>query len=205
MATISAVTGSTIGSVFVTLSSFSSAMSNYSGFRVDIYDNTGFVRRVTSGFSVGASSASVGVYDLTPNKSYTFYGYATYIPDATEYPMSNNPDSAIAKGVPRPSNWAWYSTKSSGSPTTNLTASEWASFIQRINDFYYYKFYSGYPWSHNVGISSGGVFTAGMFNEARNAISSMSPSISPPSSVSSGQVVYASLLNGLRDSLNSIS
>jgi len=203
MATISAVTGATVGSVFVTLN-LSNPSSDYSGFRVDVYDNTGLIRRITSGFSTGSMSASVGVYDLTPNKSYDFYGYATYTPAATEYPMTNNPVSAVAKGNPRPSNWSWITAKTSGG-SFNLTASEWASFIQRINDFYYYKFNSGYPWSHNVGVSSGEQFTAGMFNEARSAISSMNPSTLPPNPVFSGQIVYAYLLNQLRDSLNSIS
>jgi hypothetical protein len=103
----------------------------------------------------------------------------------------------------RPSNFAWSTSKVSGG-NFNLTATEWQALLDKIQQFRAWKGMSAYSWTYNNFFSSGFSFTANMFNEVRTAIASMSPPTSPPSSVSSGQDVLASYLNGLRDSLNSI-
>lgn len=103
-------------------------------------------------------------------------------------------------GHPRPDDWYWYTTKSSGS-SFNLSASEWNDFCKRINDFRQYENLSGRSFTSAY---SGGIFYASMFNDVRSAIANMAPPNSVPYSVSSGDTVGAYMLNALRDSLNSI-
>src|SRR5690606_24635098 len=101
----------------------------------------------------------------------------------------------------RPSNFTWSNIKNSGS-SYNLTAQEWNSFTNRINQFRNYKSMSSYSFST---AQQNGLFLASFFNEARSAISGMSPSISLPQSKNSGDSVNASDLNRLVEALNSIS
>lgn len=100
----------------------------------------------------------------------------------------------------RPSSWSWYSSKSSGG-TFNLGAEEWKNFFNRINDFRSYKGWSSYSYTNPI---VGGDYTASMYNQARNAINTMSPPTSIPVYRNSGDIVYAYDINRLRDSLNSI-
>lgn len=100
----------------------------------------------------------------------------------------------------RPSNFNWTYTKSSG-VSFIVTANEWNSLFSKINEFRSYKGLSYY--SHSTAYT-GIDFLASQYNEARNAISSMSPSISVPAYRNSGETIYANDINGLRDSLNSI-
>ncbi len=109
----------------------------------------------------------------------------------------------------RPNNWYWSTSKNSGDDF-NLTASEWNSFTDRIDEFRQY-----------VGLTDGtyseayvdGNFYAYQFNQAVNAISEMNPPISPPSTKvgisdvsnpSDADDILASDLNLLKESLNSV-
>lgn len=82
-----------------------------------------------------------------------------------------------------------------------VSAAEWNDFASRIDSFRKYKGLGSYGFTT---ASSGGDFYYWIFNQAVNGISAMSPPTPPPSTVSSGQTVTAYMLNGLRDSLNSI-
>lgn len=99
-----------------------------------------------------------------------------------------------------PSDWSWYTSKTSGG-TFNLGAEEWKDFFNRINDFRSYKGWGSYSYTPPT---VDGIFTASMYNQARNAINTMNPPTSIPISRSSGDIVYAYDINRLRDSLNSI-
>lgn len=101
----------------------------------------------------------------------------------------------------KPNNWSWYTAKVSGN-AFNITYSEWNDFCNRINEFRNYKGLNNYPFTT---VRKGDIFYASYFNQAVNAIWAMSPSISPPSTVSSGDTVTAYMFNRLRDSLNSVS
>lgn len=108
----------------------------------------------------------------------------------------------------RPANFEWTTAKSSGSCNSstkniNLTHGEWNSFLEAINRFRQYKGLAAYSFNPST-VSSGQTFTASMYTQARTAIHAMSPPTPVPISRSSGQEVKASYLNGLRDSLNSI-
>ena len=119
----------------------------------------------------------------------------------------------------RPSNWSWSTTgiskgssmayTQSGSTITPkpLTAKEWLSFMNRVKEFYTYKgkTVDSTNWSRAVnGVSSGSKMTATQANGARYLINQLSPPTSVPASVSSGTVITAAFINGLKNSLNSI-
>lgn len=122
----------------------------------------------------------------------------------------------------RPSNWSWPTndTKpiSKGSDMTYtqsgttiivkpLTAAEWLAFMNRVKEFYTYlgKTVDSTYWNGAVnGVASGSPMTATQANGARYLISQLSPPTSVPASVSSGTVITAAFINGLKDSLNSI-
>lgn len=115
-------------------------------------------------------------------------------------------DRYITYTTSRPQNFSWANSKSIGSPY-NLTSTEWNSLLDKINEFREYKGFT--PFSFNRNISNGKINnyvvpTASSFNAAINGINSMSPTVSPPSSVYSGQNITANHFNRLRDSLNSI-
>lgn len=119
----------------------------------------------------------------------------------------------------RPSNWSWSTTgiskgssmayTQSGTTVTPkpLTAAEWLSFMNRVKEFYTYlgKTVDSTYWSRAVnGVSSGSKMTATQANGARYLINQLSPPTSVPASVSSGTVITAAFINGLKNSLNSI-
>lgn len=119
----------------------------------------------------------------------------------------------------RPSNWSWSTAGiSKGSSMTYtqsgttiivkpLTAAEWLAFMNRVKEFYTYlgKTVDSTYWNRAVnGVASGSSMTATQANGARYLISQLSPPTSVPASVSSGTVITASFINGLKNSLNSI-
>ena len=119
----------------------------------------------------------------------------------------------------RPSNWSWKTTgisqgssmayTQSGSTITPkpLTAKEWLSFMDRVKEFYTYKgkTVDSTYWYRAVNeVESGKPMTATQANGARYLISQLSPPTSVPASVSSGTVITAAFINGLKNSLNSI-
>lgn len=100
----------------------------------------------------------------------------------------------------RPPNWNWSSTIVSGQPFS-ISATEWNNFMDRVQQFWEYKGFTVFP--HDV-VSSGEQFKATYFNGARGRISLLNPSVAPPGTKSSGNIIYASDFILLRDSLNSI-
>ena len=119
----------------------------------------------------------------------------------------------------RPNNWSWSTTgisKGSSMAYTQsgttiivkpLTAKEWLAFMNRVKEFYTYKgkTVDSTYWNRAVnGVTSGSPMTATQANSARYLISQLSPPTSVPASVSSGTVITAAFINGLKNSLNSI-
>jgi len=139
---------------------------------------------------------------LTPGSTYYFDAVLTY-GGQTEYIPPSGYFTAMTTGTkpnPRPSNFSWTYTKSSGS-NFNLYASEWNAFFIKINEFRAYKNLSEYSFSvANTGYD----FYAFMYNQAITAISSMNPSIALPPTRNSGNIIYATNINQLVSSLNSI-
>ena len=95
--------------------------------------------------------------------------------------------------------WTW-NLNASGQ-AFNLTAGHWNSFLSFINNKRVSKGLSNYNFTT---ASTGAIFTASMANEARTAISAMSPPTAVPSAVSSGGIVSRSWLDSLAASANSV-
>lgn len=115
----------------------------------------------------------------------------------------NSSDSStyVTVSRPRPSEFYWTYTKSSG-VNFNLAAFEWNNLLDKINEFRIYKGYS--PINTFDRAYSGGSFFAVQFNQAVNIINTMGPPVSPPTSKYSGDVIYAEYLLRLRNALNSV-
>jgi len=103
---------------------------------------------------------------------------------------------------PRPDNSMYPSAKTVG-VGINVTASEWNSFFTRINDFRRYKIPSQGNYGYTT-VQSGNIIEAHLYRQAREAINAMSPPLSVPLSRGTGEIISASDINRLRDSLNSI-
>lgn len=100
----------------------------------------------------------------------------------------------------RPANFAWTTAKTSGT-VINVTAAEWNTLIDKVNEFQEYK---GVTRTVMTKVSSGDIFYFSNFNEVRNAINTLTPPTAPPATVASLGTIYAADLNKLRDSINSI-
>jgi hypothetical protein len=101
----------------------------------------------------------------------------------------------------KPSTFNWDVAKVSGN-SFNLSAVEWNNLLNKVNEFRQYRGLQNV--STFTYASSGGVFTADMFDQAINIINTMSPATSTPALKNKGDTIYASDINKLRDSLNSI-
>ena len=123
----------------------------------------------------------IGVYDSADN-----YGYD---------------DRYVTVTKAKPSSFAWDTAKVSGRDV-QVTATEWNSLYNKINEFRSYKGLA--PYNNFNYASRGWDVLATQFNQAVNAINTMSPSTPAPPTVISKQDLLASYLNRLRDSLNSI-
>ena len=157
-----------------------------------------------TGGGAGYRTPTKRFYGLSPETTYLFYADVRYLPANS---IVRIPDSGflyvttLPEGPVRPGNYSWPFSKSAGGDFY-LGAFEWNAFFARINEFRAYKNLGAYTYTTAY---SGLDFYAYIFNQAVYAISAMSPTYSPPSIVSSGNTVYASQLNQLVTSLNSVS
>lgn len=101
----------------------------------------------------------------------------------------------------RPTNFAWTTPKVAITGDFNVTATEWSGFTSTINGFRAYKKLANAVFTP---AATGNDFTAVIFNEARTAINDLTPPTAVPILGVKGNDVLASQLNGLRDSLNSV-
>lgn len=150
------------------------------GVTIDRYDTSLYIQCGTSYVCAGAAKYNNVWYTIDSGTSY----------------------STLACSPARPTNWSWSFTVAAGQ-SCQVPASSWLSFQNKINAFRAYKGLSSYSFT-TAGISSGNTFYASFANEARAAISAMSPPTSVPSSVSSGSAFTAAWLNQLTNALNSI-
>lgn len=141
------------------------------------------------------------------NNSYTFTELepsTTYTVGvrAVDFEDNQSAISSTTRTTPaRPTNFAWTNAKVAGQPF-NVTAAEWNAFTAKINEFRSYAKLAAVSFPT---YAAGQTFTAAAFNSAISAISPMSPSTPPPSTVTAGtSTITAAGLNQLRDSLNSI-
>lgn len=147
----------------------------------------------------GNGNVSGTLYGLDYDSWYTFWcrGYSinSYVKTGLSSPVR------YKTATLRPGNFAWTNSKTSGG-NFNLTASEWNSLTSRINAFRTYKGLSSYGFTTAITNNN---FQEFYYTQARTAINAMSPPTPVPPIRSTGDIIYASDLNRLRDSLNSIS
>lgn len=191
--TLNSVTQPTIGVGTVNLSY---TVSNASGATYTAY----YIQTGGSSWSSKTSSSSTTcqITGLTVGVEYKFYVHVEN--DDGQARDSNTITKTI--GSNRPSDWAWTNVHSAGSKCTTLTATEWNSFMSRINEFRVYKGLSNYGFTT---VSKGDTFTADIFNAAKTAISEISGHGDMPTSATAGGVVYWARIDALRTALNAVS
>ncbi|WP_146767084.1 hypothetical protein [Paenibacillus sp. YN15] len=133
---------------------------------------------------------------FSPGQTYTAYAFA----QAANGLWYNAGSSTFTMQRARPSNFSWWSAKEKGGDFY-VSAGEWNALASSINAFRSYKGLGIYYFTTAY---SGVIYEAFYFNQAVSAISAMNPPMAPPGTVYSGQTIYASQLNGLVSSLNSI-
>lgn len=111
-------------------------------------------------------------------------------------------DVTVTTANNRPENWVWHVNIAPGQPLTNLTWSEWNAFLARINQFEDYKWGSHTDFSGYKPLYSGQVFTAAMFNKAREATGSMVAT--GITTKYAGDPVLASYFETLKNRLNQV-
>ena len=104
----------------------------------------------------------------------------------------------------RPADFTGFTGVYSGVPVTNLTASDWNAFNNRLIAFAHYK-----GKKQQIGtfptVSSGQTFTAALYNRTVEGLGVLSSYIDTmPSGKSAGQDLYASYIQDLKNALNSI-
>jgi len=195
----------------------SSITLNFSGFsgnwtRVVVQYSTDLSYGTT--VNIDYPSTSTTINSLSSDTEYNFKvsiyydnGGAIYAVDSsgnTDYLYFSKSTTPV-----RPSNWSWTTTivqggdlySVSGKNLYVMPATEWNAFTTRINDFRHYCDLSDYSFTS---ISSDSDFTADVFNEVCEAIDDCNPITFVPTDVNAGEDISASLLNGIKDSLNSI-
>ena len=117
-------------------------------------------------------------------------------------------------GPKRPANWSWDSTVAANAavPVTlasdgtylakYLTAAEWDGFITRCIAF---AEYLGMTVSGTqIRTTPGTAMEASDVNAVIDLLNTMLPPVSPPAKVAAGDIISAATINGLKNSLNSI-
>jgi hypothetical protein len=150
--------------------------------------------------SYNAGSRTVVWTNLLPGKSYQFSAVSYLSVNGVILNSSASVVFVTTNVADRPNNFHWTTPKHSGDPATTLTAAEWNTFINRINEFRVYKGLVSYNFTNAY---SGNYFTAAMFNQARNAIADMNLT-NLPGVKNRGDFVYASQLNALVSCLNEV-
>lgn len=170
-----------------------SQVSGASWYVVTIYNSGGGYVDDTTAYGTDAS------FIVSPGSSY----YIGVVPWNNDGKGGSNTSTTVLVPVfnARPSNWEWSTAKVSGIRTNLTTAQDWNDFCSRINEFRVYKKLGAYPFTV---VYSGNPMRASQINEVASAIRGMLPPLPPFSNVVSGEDAYASTLNRLRDSLNSI-
>lgn len=136
------------------------------------------------------------VTNAKQSTTYTVYGFAQAA-NGNYYRAGQATIRTLGK---RPDNWQWETAKVANQPFS-MKATEWNNFCQRINDFRQYQGHNRYSFTE---VTKGQNFEAYMYRQARSSIMAMNPPVWVPPSRNSGDPIYASDLNLLRDSLNSI-
>lgn len=163
----------------------------------------------TGNIGISQPTATHTLTDLSPS---TAYAYNLW--DDIGGWIGTEEFTTLSK--PRPKYWSWTNGLVSSKPATNalssrddipayLTAAGWTAFVQNIKDVYSYSTGANYLGTLSNGGNGTTKLSADMVNEAITAIGAMTSSYLPSKTTANITKLSASLLNGLADSLNSIS
>ncbi|MCY9737451.1 hypothetical protein M5X17_27500 [Paenibacillus alvei] len=172
------------------------SMSGIERFYFYLYDSNKSQINTASSYA-SSSSAECTFTGLTPERIYYVTAKAVDR-DGNSSTMSSY-SSAIKTLSDRPPLFSWSVTIERGHNASNITASEWSRFTRAINDLRKFKNLGEYPFSW---AGSGSYFLATQFNEAIDAIASMTSGL--PSRKSKGDIMLASDFHLLVSRLNSI-
>lgn len=183
--------------VYERFTGWSSSWSEGADITINFYD-PGFTR---TGYTLlgWSKSSSATRPSYSPSDSISIYSTRT----SESRPATESLYAVWSSS--RPDNWQWESRVAAGLPL-ELTASEWNRFIKRIQEFAVYKGRTLSTSDISAGAASkGSQRKASQARAVRSLISQLSPPISLPASPSPGDTITAAFVNGLKDSLNSIS
>lgn len=147
-----------------------------------------------NGTVVATTTSSTHTY--TGLVASTNYFLSVYVTDHDGNASVDAGISITTSGT-RPSNWAWFNPKIAGDDF-NITSGEWAALQNKVNEFREYGGLADYTFTVNC--STGQPFTAAAYNQV---IAALAPMV-VVATVAPGDDVTAAILNGLRDSINSI-
>ena len=182
----------------------------YSYFSWSLRDTEGNVLQPATAYSTATSKTYSG---LTPNTTYRVYlswSHST----VGEGNYNYNYAKTLEETADRPPDWAWTSTVAANAevPLTPgadgtylakyLTAAEWDGFISRCIAFA--KYLGMTVTGTQISTTPGTAMEASDINAVIDLLTTMSPPISPPAKVAAGDVISAATINGLKNSLNSI-
>ena len=160
------------------------------------------------------STATSKTYSgLTPNTTYRVYlswSHST----VGEGNYNYNYAKTLEETADRPPDWTWTSTVAANAevPLTQgadgtylakyLTATEWDGFIARCIEFA--KSLGMSASGSQISTTPGTDMEASDINAVIDLLTTMLPPVSPPAKVAAGDVISAATINGLKNSLNSI-
>ena len=182
----------------------------YSYFSWSLRDTEGNVLQPATAYSTATSKTYSG---LTPNTTYRVYlswSHST----VGEGNYNYNYAKTLEETADRPPDWTWTSTVAANAevPLTQgadgtylakyLTATEWDGFIARCIEFAKYLGMSAS--GSQISTTPGTDMEASDINAVIDLLTTMLPPVSPPAKVAAGDVISAATINGLKNSLNSI-
>lgn len=182
----------------------------YSYFSWSLRDTEGNVLQPATAYSTATSKTYSG---LTPNTTYRVYlswSHST----VGEGNYNYNYAKTLEETADRPPDWTWTSTVAANAevPLTQgadgtylakyLTAAEWDGFIARCIAFA--KYLGMTVTGTQISTTPGTAMEASDVNAVIDLLNTMLPPVSPPAKVAAGDVISAATINGLKNSLNSI-
>lgn len=184
----------------------------YSYFSWSLRTADGNTTLQSRGYSLARTVSFTGLTPATTYRVYLSWSHSTTGEGNYEYDYVTT--QAVEPQPERPDNWEWTSTVAANAevPLTleadgtyfakYLTATEWDGFISRCIAFAKYLGMS--VSGSQISTTPGTNMEASDVNTVIDLLTTMNPPTSPPAKVAAGDVISAATINGLKNSLNSI-
>lgn len=184
----------------------------YSYFAWSLRTADGNTTLQSRGYSLARTVSFTGLTPATTYRVYLSWSHSTSGEGNYEYDYVTT--QAVEPQPERPANWEWTSTVEVNAevPLTleadgtylakYLTATEWDGFIARCIEFAQYLGMS--VSGSQISTTPGTNMEASDVNAVIDLLTTMNPPTSPPAKVAAGDVISAETINGLKNSLNSI-